>query len=110
MASFRARQIPTTLFKKFNDFFNLHLKIAPRPIASRTTPHPTCSTNPSNRLAVGRIVWFGEVHLLRIILKAFDLIGRVTQKRLLVLVEGEIVLSVQPVLNRSSLKSAIART
>src|SRR6185369_4502380 len=67
---------------------------------SRSAPLPIRPAPPihSNRLAVGRIVLFGEIHLLRIILEAFDLICGVAQKRLLVLVEGEIVLSDQPVL------------
>src|SRR5437764_13468155 len=51
----------------------------------------------SDRLSVRRIVWLGEVHLLRIILEAFDLIRRIEQKRFLIFISSEIDLLTQPV-------------
>src|SRR6266571_8560517 len=58
------------------------------PSSPPITPIPIRERPPirSDRLAIGWIVWFGEVHLFWVVLKAFDLIPRVSQKRSLVFV------------------------
>src|SRR5438477_12122298 len=66
------------------------------PIAPITIRHrPPIS---SNRLAIGRIVWLREVHLLWIVLEAFDLVRRIIQKGNLVFIASQIALAKQPIL------------
>src|SRR6185369_2295652 len=63
--------------------------IAPIPISHR----PPIGTN---RLTVGWFVWLGQIHLFRIFLKAFDLVGRIKQEGYLVVVGSDIDVLLKP--------------